>query len=74
MALIWERLILGIAGLAGIAWAVAAVREPASAKEKWDWVKEQGLLLAVRWQSGILLPPLRLPHHGYEGRHRASVA
>lgn len=74
MGLIWERLGLGIAVLAGIAWGIVALRDPEPVKEKWSWLREQMLRLAIWWQSGMLVPLPRALHYTYRGRHRAVVA
>lgn len=72
MGLVWELLTLGIAVLAGIAWGITALRDPEPVKEKWSWLREQALLLAIRWQTGALVH-VRVPEL-YKGRHRAIVA
>lgn len=73
MGLIWERVALGIAALAGIFWTIIALREPEPVKEKWHWLRERALLAAIWWQSGMMIPLPRLTHQ-YEGRHRVHVA
>ncbi len=74
MYLIWTRLFLGVAILATLAWLIVTIREPEPVKEKWHWLREQALLLAIRWQNGLLMPLPRWQPHPYTGRHRAHVA